>query len=231
MGTLTLTQLQDEVRAYHGNRTDLDARLTRFLNFAQIRLARAFSFPELHKFVTATGSFVNDSTDRFLTLPANTHSIKDLVLEDEETSRKLEYKSPREFDRMFTGYIARGRRKPIIYTKWRETIELMPLPDEAYDYEIRYVIWPADLVNGTDTSELDRKDELLILLAASIMHHSLGNTDKGRNLFGMFRTLLKDTIEDEHLEPDQDIKADSNDRVLTDKYWANPFIKGRHGAP
>lgn len=226
MGTLTLTQLQDEVRSFHGNRTDLDNRITRFLNFAQIRLARAWCFPELNKFVTAQGSFVNDATDRFITLPANTHSVKDFVLEDNETSLKLDYKAPRQFDQLFAGYIARGRRKPVIYTKWAEVLELMPLPDVAYDYEIRYIIWPVDLVNGTDTSDLDRKDELLILLAASIMHHSLGNTTKGRDLFGMFARLTADVIADEQVEPDQDIKADSNDIIRTGEYWTNPFIRG-----
>ena len=225
MGTLTLTQLQDEVRSYHGNRTDLDARIIRFLNFAQIRLARAYHFPELHKFVTATGSFVSDATDRFLTLPGNINAVKDVVLEDTDTSRKLEYKSPREFDKMFTGYISRGRRKPIIYTKWRECLELMPLPDEAYDYEVRYIIWPTDLVSGTDTSDLDRKVELLILLAASQMHHTLGNTTKGAQLFGMFAAMLKDVIKQEDLEPDQDIKADVNDTIISTDYWRNPFVK------
>lgn len=226
MGTLTLTQLQEEVRSYHGNRTDLDVRITRFLNFAQIRLARAYPFPELHRFVTATGSFVNDSTDRFLTLPANTNAIKDLILEDGTTSRKLEYISPRVFDKRFTGYISRGRRKPVFYTKWQDCIELMPLPDVAYDYEIRYIIWTTDLVDPGDTSILDRKDELLILLAASIMHHTLGNTTKGAQLFGMFAILLEGVIKQEQLEPDQDITSAVNEGVITTDYWLNPFIRG-----
>ncbi len=228
MGTLTLTQMQAEVRSYHGNRTDLDTRITRFLNFAQIRLARAYSFPELHKFVTATGSFVNDATDRFISLPANVHSVKDFVLEDGDTSRKLEYKSPREFDRLYTGYISRGRSKPAIYTRWQECMELMPLPDEAYNYEIRYIVWPTDLVNGSDVSILDRKDELLILLAASIMHHSLGNTTKGRDLFGMFAAIREEVIVDETVEPDLEIKSEQGPgSVPSGKYWANPFFTGR----
>jgi len=226
MGTLTVADLKTEVKSFHGNRTDLDSRLVRFLNFAQIRIARAYSWPEFEKQATATGSFVNDLTDRFITLPSNIRSVRSFVLEDTSQSHKLAYKTPREFDRLYSGTRHSSKRRPVYYTRWQEIAEVSPVPDQAYDYEIRYVVWPTDLVNDGDTSDLDRKDELLILLAASIMHHSLGNTTKGRDLFGMFARLIEEAARDESVEPDSEIMAAVNDQGRIEEYWTNPFING-----
>lgn len=227
MGTLTLAELTEEVRSHLGGRDDLDDRITRFINFAQLRLARAYTFPELHRRSYTTGTYGGTAlSDRFITLPANVRSVQSVVVEDGSTSIKLTYHAPRRFDRLFSGLLSTGRRKPQVYTKWLETIELMPVPEKAYQYELRWVKWPDNLVESTDKSELDRKDELLILLAASIANHSLARFDRGKMLYGMFAASLEQVIKDEEIEPDEEIKPIFEHDGQAQTYWTNPFVKG-----
>src|SRR3990167_8565002 len=65
MGTLTFTELQDEVRSALGGRTDLNARLPRALNIAQQRLARIHDFDEMETLTTTTFGFAGTIKLRF----------------------------------------------------------------------------------------------------------------------------------------------------------------------
>lgn len=223
---LIFGDLKNEVRSFLGERSDLDSRLGTFLNLAQVRIARAFTFPEFHRLTTLNGLFNGDGGDRLVTLPSKIRSIRSFSIDDAAISRKLEYKSPREFDRLFDGYESRGRSKPVIYTRWAETAELYPLPDQLYTYTLRWVIWPTEMTVDATPSELVEKDELLIYLATSIAYHSTGKTDKGKDFYGMFKAILDDVVNDETVEPDQAIQALVNTPASAQQYWANPFISG-----
>jgi len=81
MGTLTFTELQDEVRSALGGRTDLNARLPRALNIAQQRLARIHDFDEMETLTTTTFGFAGTTADRFLALPSKREVFSIILLD------------------------------------------------------------------------------------------------------------------------------------------------------
>lgn len=228
MGSLTLSQMQTEVQAALGGRTDVSSRLTTFINLAQQRIARMGEFDEMQVTANLTTSNTGSANDRFLVLPLK-RSLYSITILDGAQSSKLIYRTPQFWDRRIPMPEYWSRDTPRDYTVWNNTIEIYPLPDIAYTLRCRYTQWPADLVNPTDVSAYTHKDEIIIELAVIYALKSLGKEDdaakhesKLMQLFGEAKNL-NDAKPDMHILP---AESDAQSAVgNVGQYWLNPFIK------
>ena len=227
MGTLTLDNMKDEVRSNLGERGDMESRLTRFINLAQTRIARARNWEELKFLKTADTVYNNDDDDKYISAPANLRKINSLRLIDGTQSRKLEQKTARAFDREIPRPLTDSRDRPRIYIRWGTTLELYPVPDAAYTLVMRGTVWPTDLSADADLSLLDRKDDLIMALATNIAWLSIGRLDDAKIFWAVFANGYKDAVGEDIPDSDLDILQSSgpNDVAIGPAYYADPFVK------
>ena len=228
MGTLTNTELQDEIRYNLGNRTDLDTRLQRFLNLAQIRVARLHDFDELKALMTNTTNYVDDSTDKFLVVPTRLRKVFSLRLIDGSNSRKLDMVTPRMWDRVIPkpDYYSRGR--PSKFVRWGDNLEFWRVPDAEYDLELRCTLWPTPFSTGSQTSDLDQKDDALIALGTSLAFTSLRRMDKANEHWAIFRSIMKESTGEDVIDPDLEITpgpGSTSSDVGLSKGYDDPFVR------
>lgn len=230
MGTLTLTELEDEVRSALGGRTDLDARLPRALNIAQTQIARSHDFFELSFADPITFAFTNTSADNFiqysvLTNP-NPRTIYSIRLIDDAMSRKLTQRTAQQMDDLVPDQEYIARRRPHHYIRWEDALEIWPLPDQQYTGVIRYRAWPTALADGSDLSNFKEKDDILVWLAVSWLFHSLGEYDQAKMFFGMADTHMTSAVREDFNAVDQEIKPAWNDGLHhpSGVPWANPWV-------
>lgn len=229
MGTLTFLELQDEVRASLGGRTELDSRLPRIINLAQQRLARIHDFDEMEVLSIGTIYNTGNDSDKYLTLP-NKREVYSLVLVDGANSRKLIQRTPQFWDKRLPlpEYWARDRLQD--YVVWSNTIEVWPLPNADYTLRLRWSKWPTDLSSDSDVSEFLQKDEILIELALLYIFRSLGKEEDANKHAVMLQSLLAEATANDDTKPDISIIPSASDIQtlqggLGDTPWLNPFIR------
>jgi len=223
MGTLTFTELQDEIRSALGGRVDLNARLPRAINLAQQRLARIHDFDEMEILTTTTFGFTSTDADRFLSLPAK-REVFSIILLDGAQSKKLKQRTVRFWDNRIPMPEYWNRNRPIEYVLWGDKAEIWPMADAAYSVRIRWSKWPTDLVNPTDVSEFLQKDDILIELAVIYILNSLGKEEDASKHTITLRTLLAEVVTIDDTKPDLDIEPSGNYTPIGDS-WLNPFVR------
>lgn len=234
LGVLTLSELKDEVRHNLGNRTDLDTRLTRFLNLAQQRIARVKDFEELRQITNNTFVITaNPTTDKKISFTNLREIYSFRVLADSE-SVKLRQVSIRQWDKAIPKPEYYSRGTPSHYTIWKRVAELWKVPSQAYPYEVRWTAWPTAFSDSllTATSDYLNKDELLIALATGIAFDSLSKDDEADRKYKLAGQLFLESLSMESLEPDLEF-APTREIFKGDftsgDYWRNPFIMGVDG--
>lgn len=230
MGSLTLLQLKDEVRAGLGNRTDLDTRLTRFLNLAQQRLARLHDFDEMEKISFSEFPYDNKPSDKYMSMPG-IREVYAFKLLDGQASRKLRQVEPRMWNTVVPAPQEYARYKPSHYTLWANTIVLYPLASQAgLQCELWWTKWPADFSdNSPDAlSDYNQKDEILIELAVVYAYNSLGKIDDAQAHWQRAVPLIAEALHTDMEKPDLDIRPGPslNDAIqLPGEYWNDPFTR------
>lgn len=227
MGTLTFTELKDEVRAGLSNRTDLDTRLGRFLNLAQQRLARLHDFDEMESRTTLALPYTGADSDKIITIPS-LRELYSLRIISGADSRKLKQISNKTFDRQhpYPEYVARNW--PHSYILWGNSIEVYPLPHQAMTAYLRYTKWPTDLSAANGVSEFNQKDDVLIELALAYAFWSLGKEGEAQKHEAQAMRLLGEADSHDREKPDLDIAA-SNAPVgvaPSTEPWRDPFVRG-----
>ena len=225
MGVLTGTQLENEVRANLGNRTDLDGRLYRFLNFAQDQLARYHQFDELEEvkedtFTSSVGS---------VSLPSKPLAIRSFRLIDGSNSRKLVYYSPRQFDLQLPKPDWYSTGRPSIYTKYSKTLEVWRVPDDSYTYKLRYKKYPTAFTDGSgSTSDFEGLDDVLICLATRWAFISLGESEKAKEWLYIAAREAKNAKGLDLYNPDFEVSdtSDVSSLAASGEYWKSPWVKG-----
>ncbi len=222
--------LQDEVHAALANRGDLTvaagSRIERWLNIAQVKVARELRWEEL------------EVADSELTLPADATSLaypasfryqQSLVLKDDDSTHKLMWIHPEEFDRRFSKIHDSGatfiKNPPVFFTNWAKTWAFWPIPDVEYKINLKKGSWPTDLTTLAQTTDLEEKDDLLINLATADLMNSLGMTDKAVKQFQIYNALLSRAKNEEKDKPGRDIVPDFETGIAVGDYWLNPFIR------
>lgn len=230
MGTLTLTELKAELKAGLANRSDLDSRLTRILNLAQQRIARLHDFDEMEVISTSILPFNNVPADKYVTFP-NLRELYVFKILDGMQSFKLTGLTPRLFNRQVPAPEEMTRNTPRIYTIWKNTAILFPVPHQAYDTEIWWTKWPTAFTdsNLTAVSDFENKDEVLIELSLVYAYKSLGKVEEAQKHWSMARGLLQEMVLTDSEKPDTDIipgaPGASLDGVMAGEYWNDPFSR------
>lgn len=225
MGTLTFDELKDEVRAGLGDRTDLDARLGRFLNLAQQRLARVHDFDEMEAISSTVINNTGSADDRYITLPS-LREVYSIIIEDASRSRKLKQRSPRQWDLLLPLPQYHSRDTPSLYTVWNNTIEIFQLPDKSYTMRMRWTKWPTPLSTSNQTSDFLEKDEILVEMSLAYAYRSLGKPDEATKHEGVVRRLLIEAESADRSKPDLDQVGDARPGVQgPSDYWRDPFVR------
>src|SRR3990172_3706195 len=230
MGTLTFTELQDEVRAGLGGRTDLNTRLPRFLNLAQQRLARLHDFDEMETNSTVGLTYTPAATDGDITLPS-LRELYSIRIEDDSRSVKLVQRSPRWWDKMVPMPNYHSRDIPQIYMIWNNLVSVFPLPEKSYPVvRLRWTKWPTPLSAGGTPSEFNEKDELLIELAVSYAYRTLGNPEEANKHEGIAKRLFTEADSIDRDKPDLDLVGDARTGSQGPQdYWRDPFVRSVDG--
>lgn len=231
MGTLSLTDLKDEVRIALAGRTDQNTRLTRVINLAQTRIGRVRRWQELEKIleltIVKTGTI---KTDRRTGIPSNVRDFYSVLLIDTTTStvnRKLKYIAHRDWDNRHPYPEDTQRARPKEYTVWQKSMEFWPIQDTSYDIRARVSIYPAALSDALPnaTSDLSEKDDIIVAAAVSWIFTSLRMMEDAGRWFGIYKDLLNAAIDNEAEKPDLDRgpTAAQGEGVSPGEYWLDPF--------
>lgn len=204
-GTLTFSDIKDEVVRALGNRTDFDsARLLRIINLAQMRIARVARWEELeHLFERSTDITSSAEADRFIPIPTLVRDVYSLMLIDGAYSRKLRRLSVNSIDRKVPMPDYYARRRPRSYILWRENFEVFPVPDAVYLLRARAIVWPTKF-SGADgqVSDLDQKDDMIVALSISWAFQTLKMFDESSKWWTVYKSLLSDALVEESENPD-----------------------------
>jgi hypothetical protein len=225
MGTMTLTQLEDEIRYNLGNRTDLDSRLVTFLNWAQEEIARQYSFRELQD--TDTTKPTIDSQD-YIVQPTGIKDLLSIRVMDGTSSRKLIYVPERTFDALISKPDEYSEGLPSHYYEWGGNFYLWRIPDKEYLTRIKCIKWPAALSGGGGYSDLLYLDEALCALATAKALDSVDVDEKkikrwGRRAGYHINLAIRN---DKDSYTDEQVKSNYNLSESAPNYWQDPFVRG-----
>lgn len=185
MAALTRLEIVSEICDVVGKSTSatstsnvlLSTRVVRWLNLAQQRICRMYSFDEL-KAISTTAATV-DTVKRY-PLETGTNNlgltgifdIESIRLIDGENSRKLKRLRYQVMDRQFPRPENFTTDRPSFYARYGDFIEMFKIPNDAYTLWIRYSKWATELTTDSQTPDFLEKDQLLI--AAGVLEAYLG---------------------------------------------------------
>lgn len=182
---LGFSALKTEVVARLGNRTDIDARVERWINYAffELLLNPRFSFFELDfqvPFVTTAGVNTQDLT----TIANDLWIILDIT--DVSNFRHLTRSHYQVLDRT-TGSSGQITR----YYRFGMSIFFDPTPDATYNMRLRYRRRPGDRAQGLDFDSLGTEwEEPLIALSTVKGFEALDQMDKATAARQLFEAIL-----------------------------------------
>lgn len=189
-----------ELKARLGNRTDLDARIIRWINYAyfEILMNPRFAFFELDAstfFVTIAGS------DTYNVVPievfANFWHILDVRNVTAGHERKLKRSHFSQIDRTVP-----TSGEPTRYYRFNRNITLDPVPDAVYAITVRYRRRPFELAPGS-TFEINTEwEELIVTLAAVKAFTGLKQPEEAMKQKQIMELLMSNRFDVPELEDD-----------------------------
>jgi len=142
---------------------NLEDRVVNYLNWAQRRVAKAFDFDELNVLNTASTLATSKKRYSFSDLGlVRLKDIRSIRLIDSANSWKLERWHYRKYDKKYPRPEQYSTARPRIYVRDGNNLEFFKIPDDNYSLSIRYAQWPQVLASGSQVSDYENKDELLI---------------------------------------------------------------------
>lgn len=172
----------------------LDRISTMYLNFAQRRIARAYSASELMQIriaATAVGvktyPLTTGNSNLGMERVKDIHSVR---LIDSENSRTLVCWSQRKLDEVFPRPENFTVQRPVIYSWYGNSLELFRIPDAVYPLWIRYSQWAQDLIADGQYSDFQNKDELLIAAGVLETYLALEEYTDAKIWEGRYLSLL-----------------------------------------
>lgn len=200
------------------------------LNSAQKVLARVRNWDELMVLDTSNAKTVTDqktysmTSDWGLTRPKDILSIR---LIDNSNSRKLVWVGPREVDKVIPYPEDYGTSIPQWYTQRGNDVELLPIPNDAYDLYVFYAQWPVDLSDDSDEIVFSDLDDVLIALGTEMADAILDRV-VGVNWTSRAQALLAGAFKEDVSRPDQFRVArpfEPTPIVPYGEYWRRPFVR------
>lgn len=180
---ISFDAMKTELKARLGNRTDLDARMVRWINYSffEILMNPRFLFFELDTsftFTTVAG------TKDYVISPTDFWFILDI--RDMPNARRLLRTHWSYLDKVVdtTG-------QPTRYYRFGNSLFLDPIPDNAYDIRVRYRRRPADLASGTLFEGLGTEwEEKIITLAAVKAFEALKLTEQAAGQRSLYEQMI-----------------------------------------
>lgn len=161
--------------------------------------------------------------DLLLTRPKDIYSI---VLDDDESSKKLEYVNAIELDRTIP-YPESRTDKPYTYTRFGDYVELFPIPDAIYSLKIRYSKWPVVFTSITELSPYPEQwDHIIVFLTKDIANAYLNGDYISAG--SKASEYLKLGMMESKYKPDNRMVAkpfNPSGSGYVGEYWKDPFIK------
>jgi hypothetical protein len=186
--------LKTEVIARLGNRTDIDARVDRWINYAfdELLLNPRFNFFELDDQVSfQTSNGINQQT---LDIAPNLWCILDIT--DLDNFRHLQRSHFQVLDRV-TGTVGQVVR----YYRFGMSIFFDPTPDAAYNMRLRFRRRPGDRVSGLDFEGLGTEwEEPVTVLSTVKGFEALDQMDKAQAARQLFEAILPSRMDVPTLE-------------------------------
>jgi hypothetical protein len=226
MGTMTGAQLEAEIKANLGNRTDLDSRLYTFLNWAQIEIARKLYLRELE---TITASFSTVADQDYIAQPGFLRDLISFRLMDGTSSRKLTWIPRRVYDDWCPSPSSVTTARSTHFTAWAGVFYLWRIPDAAYATKMIHTNWPTPFTAAsTSASDIDELDELIVILATVKAFRSLKDIEAKIIITykNDAKAIMRDAkAYDKGLHVDEEVKAYYTANASGGDYWTNPFIQ------
>lgn len=213
-GILTRDQLVTEICDVVGKSTSalsvsgatLQTRVqTNYLNWGQRRIAKSFDFYELQGKQLTAATVAGVKTYPLETGTNNLgltqiRDIRSIVLVDgtnTERSRKLQFINYRRFDEDVPRPENYPYDIPSVYTREGGNIELFRIPDAVYTMIIRYCKWPTIFSTGSQVSDYDNKDELIVTAGVLETYLALEEYNDAAVWMQRFLGQLRDSIMDD----------------------------------
>jgi hypothetical protein len=251
MGLLTVSAIKQEILHHHANRQDIVSRLNIAIDLAMMRIARIHDWDQLKLIRSSVLAVtVSASADKIFNLNTaiptgfrlkTLYSIR--VISSDGRSNKLTGLTHTQFDQEVPEPQWYARNMPELYTVFGDLdpadvtppltarnpiLELWPVPDVAYNIDLRFQVWPRFLTDAaiTDANQTDLfVDDAIISLATSYLYNSQGREDKAKHHFGIYSAIVKDAL---NLD-ETDFHTVIAGVVLSEgsrvgKYVSNPFV-------
>lgn len=207
----------------------LQTRVRTYLNWAQDRIARFYSFHELDALVTTAVTvadikrypLVTGTYNLGLTRPKDIQSIR---LIDNAYSRKLTRWSSRRFDTKYPDPTIYSTDRPSLYIRVGNYLELFKIPNDAYSLSIRYPQWATPFTTGTQTTDFENKDQLLNTAGIFETYFALEEYDDAKIWYARFIGQLRDAVRatgDIDWEPQA--QPDSSEGYSSGTPWLDPY--------
>ena len=168
-GTLTLSEMSAEVldnltqqgAMTTANGVTLSAMATRWLNRAQIRVAR------MHDLIWTEQTCSTAATQQRYAFDPLLRSVVTMRLEDGMNSRRLTLVMPSKIDSIVPKMDVNTTGKPTVYVPFENTntFELFKIPDATYVLRIRCSLYPTPLSTASQVSDYTYLDDVLIAYA------------------------------------------------------------------
>ena len=207
-GVLTRDQLSTEICDVVGKSgnaaavsgASLTSRVnTLYLNNAQRRLARYWNWQELVSRQDAASILAGIKSYPLETGTNNlglyrTKDIISVTLIDGANSRSLKRLSTKPYFKRFPRPENYAQARPWVYIRYGNNLEFFQIPNATYTMQILWSRWPVDFTTGTQTSELENKDELLITAGVLETYLALEEYQDAATWMARLKGQLEDAV-------------------------------------
>jgi len=209
----------------------VESILQEMYEWSQIRLARAYSFPELDEEDTTTADTVDGTAQySFTTLfgaGARVKEIMSLVVEDGSSSVKLKRVLYRRLRKSVPDPSQLTEGRPNTYTRIGNYIELFPIPDAAYDIHTIRSNFPTRATSDATYSDFEYKDDLLIIGTVVEFLTFYKEFEEAASANSIWKTKLTEAlntiVHPTDWEPEG--RAFGSGTVFAGDYWAMPNVR------
>jgi hypothetical protein len=195
-----------------------------------MRIARAYSFPEMDTYVEGVGGILaGQKVYSFADICGLGERVKDiltLVVSDGLDSRKLKRVTEREYYKRSPSPESESENKPTIYCRIGDNLHLFPIPSSDLPINVCFSRYPADALDDSSVPEFEYKDDVIHAgMMSEFLNHLQENREASR-WNGVFMEGLTAAVKTVAHPTDWEVEGRGYGGAegLKGEYWNNPFI-------
>lgn len=198
-----------------------------WLNWTMYNISKKHDFKEMKKLYTRS----TVSGTKGYTLPENWKKIVSLRVIDGSSSQKLVRLTERKVDKYRPYPAGDETDRPVWYYPYNNYVDLIPIPDGAYELQLRVIVYPTVITSTTDTIDYEPdKDELIVAGMTYRAFRHFQMYEDASFWKSEFKDMLKDAIDTDEDPIDWEPYAEGFSAVNTEynigEYWNKPFVFG-----